>query len=132
MDINTLTLQAATGPKRKPRSRRWLLRAKPYTRLQGTRLSSGYLVLFGQSSGAVTPFPPSALNTGSLYLTRPGLADYTATRSDLEMRANAVLRSVQFGELRVKIFKTLPLSESVEAHRLLESRKTQGKLILVP
>ncbi len=95
-------------------------------------LTRGYLVLYGQSSGMVSPVAPSMLQKGSLFLTRPMLADYTATREELEQRAKGVFNLVLSGKLKVKIFKTFPLSEAAEAHRLLEGRETVGKLLLIP
>lgn len=92
----------------------------------------GYLVLFGQSSGIVPPVAPSVLQKGSLFLTRPMLGDYTATREELERRAASVFDMVLSEELRVNTFKTLPLSQASEAHRLLEGRLSTGKLLLVP
>jgi NADPH:quinone reductase len=92
----------------------------------------GYLVLFGQSSGVVPPVSPTVLQKKSLFLTRPMLGDYTATRGELESRAGEVFRMVQSGELVVKIQRSFPLSQAAEAHRLLEGRQSTGKLILVP
>jgi NADPH:quinone reductase len=93
----------------------------------------GLLVLFGQSSGAVPPFDLQRLSAGgSLYITRPTLATYVATRDELLTRAGAVLDLVRKHELDVKIDAELPLSQAARAHELLASRKTTGKLILVP
>jgi NADPH2:quinone reductase len=93
----------------------------------------GTLVLFGQSSGAVPPFDPGLLAAkGSLYLTRPSLAAYTATREELLARAGDVLGWVESGRLKLRIDRTYPLSEAASAHRDLESRKTSGKLLLLP
>lgn len=93
----------------------------------------GMLVLYGQSSGPVPPFDVQWLNRrGSLYLTRPTLWDYVATRDELLERAGAVFGLVASGELSVAIDRALPLSEAPEAHRLLEGRKTIGKLVLEP
>ena len=92
----------------------------------------GHLVLFGQSSGMVPPMAPSVLAKGSLYLTRPMLGDYIATRGELEQRAARVFGGLQSGRLKIRILKTLPLSQAMEAHRLLEGRETIGKLLLVP
>jgi NADPH:quinone reductase len=93
----------------------------------------GTMVLFGGSSGAVPPFDPIKLSTmGSLYLTRPKLQDYTATRTELENRANAVLQSVANGSLKLRIEHIYPLADAAHAHRDLESRKTTGKLLLIP
>lgn len=93
----------------------------------------GLLVLFGGSSGPVPPFDLIALSQkGSLYITRPTLAHYTATREELEWRAGDVLGMVARGDLKLRIHKTYPLSEAAQAHRDLESRKTMGKLLLIP
>jgi NADPH2:quinone reductase len=93
----------------------------------------GMMVLFGQSSGPVPPFDPQILNRkGSLFLTRPTLKHYTATREELVQRADEVLGWVASGALRVRIDRALPLAEAGEAHRLLESRATTGKLLLIP
>ena len=93
----------------------------------------GYMVLFGQSSGPVAPFDPQALSQrGSLFLTRPRLAHYTATRAELVARAGEVLGWIARGELKVRIERELPLAQAAEAHRLLEGRKTTGKVLLIP
>ena len=93
----------------------------------------GMMVLFGQSSGAVAPFDPGILNPkGSLYLTRPSLAHYAATRSELEWRAGDVLNWIAAGKLKLRIDRTYPLAQAADAHRDLEGRKTAGKLILLP
>lgn len=93
----------------------------------------GTLVLFGGSSGPVPPFDLIRLSTlGSLYITRPTLKDYIATRADLLSRANDILRSVAAGGLRLRIEPAYPLAEAAQAHRDLESRGTTGKLLLVP
>ena len=69
---------------------------------------------------------------GSLYFTRPTLGTYVAAREELLTRAGAVLGAVERGDLRLRIEKTLPLAQAAEAHQLLASRKTTGKLLLVP
>ena len=93
----------------------------------------GMMVLFGQSSGAVAPFDPGILNPkGSLYLTRPSLAHYAATRKELEWRAGDVLNWINEGKLKLRIDRTYPLAQAADAHRDLEGRKTAGKLILLP
>jgi NADPH:quinone reductase len=92
----------------------------------------GYLVLYGQSSGKVEPFDPGDLAAGgSLFLTRPSLAHYTRDRAELEWRAGDLFERVADGRLDVRIHDTLPLSDAAEAHRLLESRATTGKLLLL-
>jgi len=93
----------------------------------------GYLVLFGGSSGAVPPFDLIKLSQkGSLFITRPTLAHYTATREELEWRASDVLGAISRGELKLRIYKTYPLADAAQAHRDLEGRKTTGKLLLRP
>ena len=93
----------------------------------------GYLVLFGGSSGAVPPFDLIKLSQkGSLFITRPTLAHYTATREELEWRANDMLGSIARGELKLRIHKAYRIEEASQAHRDLEGRKTSGKLLLVP
>jgi NADPH2:quinone reductase len=93
----------------------------------------GMLVLYGQSSGPVPPFDPQLLNRkGSLYLTRPTISHYTATRDELLSRANEVLGWVADGSLRVWIDRELPLDRAAEAQQLLESRVTKGKVVLLP
>jgi NADPH:quinone reductase len=91
----------------------------------------GLCVLFGQSSGAVPPFDPQRLNQGgSLFLTRPSLAHYTATRAELEQRAGEVLSAVAAGALRVRIDRRFTLAEAAEAQRVLEGRASSGKILL--
>ena len=93
----------------------------------------GYMVLFGQSSGPVAPIDPQILNgKGSLFLTRPTLGHYTATRNELLARASDLFRWVGQGELQVNIDRTYPLAEAAEAHRVLDGRMTQGKVLLIP
>ncbi len=92
----------------------------------------GYMVFYGQASGAVSSVDSSVLRNGSLFLTRPSLGDYTATREELLHRANEVLGWVRSNELKLHVGLTLPLSEAVEAHRQLEGRQTTGKVLLMP
>jgi NADPH2:quinone reductase len=93
----------------------------------------GMMALFGQSSGPVPPFNPTTLNSkGSLYLTRPGLAHYTATRDELLWRAGDVLNRVTDGSLKVRVDRTYTLREAIQAHQALEARQTAGKVILQP
>jgi NADPH2:quinone reductase len=93
----------------------------------------GYLVLFGGSSGAVPPFDLIKLSQkGSLFVTRPTLAHYIATREELEERSNAVFDMIVSGKLELRIHGTYPLDAAEQAHRDLEGRKTTGKLLLIP
>ena len=93
----------------------------------------GYMVLFGGASGAVPPFDLIKLSQkGSLYVTRPTLGHYTATREELEWRASEVLQMIAGGELKLRIHHVYPLAEAEQAHRDLEERKTTGKLLLKP
>jgi NADPH2:quinone reductase len=91
----------------------------------------GLMALFGQSSGPVPPFDPVILNAkGSLFLTRPALGHYVATREELLWRAGDVLGWLDSGKLQLRIHRTYPLADAAAAHRDLESRKTAGKLLL--
>jgi NADPH2:quinone reductase len=93
----------------------------------------GLLALFGQSSGPVPPIDPQVLNKkGSLFLTRPTLADYVATRDELVRRSDELFGWMKDGALRVRIGAEFPLVRAADAHRALASRKTTGKVVLVP
>ena len=93
----------------------------------------GYLVLFGGSSGQVPPVDLQILNQkGSLFVTRPKLADHAATREELLWRAQSLFTWIGQNNLNVRIGGTYRLSETDQAHRDLEGRKTTGKLILIP
>ena len=93
----------------------------------------GYLVLFGNASGAAPPVDPLALMAkGSLYLTRPTLTHYAGNRAELLQRARAVFDWVASEQVKVRIAKTLPLAEAAEAHRALEGRGVAGKILLLP
>jgi NADPH:quinone reductase len=92
----------------------------------------GYMVLYGGSSGAVPPFDPIVLTQkGSLFLTRPSLGAYIATRQELEQRAEAVFGMIASGKLKLRVEHTYPLKDAAQAHRDLEGRKTTGKLLLL-
>ncbi len=92
----------------------------------------GYMVLCGQSSGAVPPMDPQILNRkGSLYLTRPTLDHYIDDRAELLWRAQEILNWVRDGQLRVRIDSTFPLRDAGEAQAYLESRKAKGKVLLL-
>ena len=91
----------------------------------------GMLALFGQSSGPVAPMDPNILNPkGSLFLTRPTLNHYVATRDELVWRAGDVLGWVRDGSLSLRIDREVPLALASEAHRALEGRRTTGKVLL--
>jgi NADPH2:quinone reductase len=93
----------------------------------------GMLVLYGQSSGPVPPVDPQVLNSkGSLFLTRPTVGHYVATRQELLARAKDLFDWIQQGTLKVRIDRTYPLRDAAEAHRALERRATAGKVLLVP
>ncbi len=93
----------------------------------------GMLVLFGQSSGAVPPLDLQILaQKGSLFVTRPTLGHYVASRAELLERASAVLGGVARGELSVRIGATFPLAEAARAHEALSGRATTGKVLLLP
>jgi len=93
----------------------------------------GLLCLYGQSSGVVPPFDLNRLNAmGSLFVTRPSLAHYTANRAELEERASAVLGAIAGGDLEVRIGAEFPLERAADAHDALEGRRTTGKVLLLP
>jgi NADPH2:quinone reductase len=93
----------------------------------------GYMVLYGQSSGPVPPLDPQVLNgKGSLFLTRPTLGNYVATRQELMDRAIDLFGWIASGKLEVRIDKTFPLGQAAEAQKYLEDRKTKGKVLLIP
>ncbi|WP_029540370.1 quinone oxidoreductase family protein [Serinicoccus profundi] len=92
----------------------------------------GMMVLFGAASGPVPPVDPQLLNrSGSLFLTRPTLADYVADRAELTARADDLLHLVARGDLDVRISRRYPLAQAEQAHRDLEAGGTTGKLLLV-
>lgn len=93
----------------------------------------GMMVLFGQASGPVAPIDPQILREkGSLYLTRPSLRHYAATRDELEQRTADLFKWIGTDNLTVRIDRTFPLREAAEAHHYIEDRKTKGKLLLIP
>ena len=93
----------------------------------------GMMVLFGGSSGAVPPYDLIQLSThGSLYVTRPTLKDYIATRADLELRSSDVFRWMNEGKLKVRAGHIYPLAEAAQAQIDIASRATTGKLLLTP
>src|SRR5271170_3894420 len=92
-----------------------------------------FFVFFGGLIGAVPPFDPIILTQkGSLFLTRPSLTNYIATREELVARSSAVFSMITAGKLKLRIEYTYPLAEVQRAHRDLEGRKTTGKLLLIP
>jgi NADPH2:quinone reductase len=91
----------------------------------------GTLVLYGQSSGPVPPVDPARLAKRGAYLTRPSLGHYAATREELRWRARELFTWIESGEVKLRIDRELPLQDAAEAHRLLESRATRGKLLLL-
>jgi NADPH2:quinone reductase len=93
----------------------------------------GMMVLFGGSSGQVPPFDLQRLNSGgSLYVTRPKLADYVADRTELLWRAGDIFEGIAKASLRVRIGAEYDLADAPRAHEDLAGRRTTGKLILVP
>ncbi|HKO17887.1 MAG TPA: quinone oxidoreductase [Acidobacteriaceae bacterium] len=92
----------------------------------------GLLALFGASSGAVPPFDLMKLSTmGSLFITRPSIKDYAATREELDKRSSDIFSWIADGSLKIRIDHTYPLAEAAQAHRDLEARKTTGKVLLL-
>lgn len=93
----------------------------------------GLLVSFGNASGAVAPQSPALLGAkGALYLTRPSLNAYTASRAELEASARKLFRMVQTRKVKVAIDQRYPLADAAKAHIDLEARKTTGQTVLVP
>jgi NADPH:quinone reductase len=91
----------------------------------------GLLVLFGQSSGSVPPFDPALLaGKGSLYLTRPVLFAYTATRPELLSTAEDLFSVIRSGKVKIRIDQSFPLAQAAEAQRTLEGRRTTGSTVL--
>lgn len=93
----------------------------------------GLMVLYGASSGAVPPFDPQVLNRkGSLFLTRPTMAHYIATRAELLSRTDEIFGWIAAGKLDVRVGARYPLDQAGQAHTDLQARRTTGKLLLVP
>ena len=93
----------------------------------------GMLVVYGNSSGPVPPVEPQKLSAaGSIFFTRPTLANYISAREELVQRAHELFDAIANGKLHVRIGATYPLADAAQAHRDLESRKTTGKLLLLP
>jgi NADPH:quinone reductase len=93
----------------------------------------GLMVSYGNASGPVASFNPGILaQKGSLFLTRPTLVNYTATREDLLTASRELFAVVKKGAVKIKVNQTYPLREAAQAHRDLESRKTTGQTVLLP
>ena len=93
----------------------------------------GYMVLYGQSSGAVPPVDPQILNRkGSLFLTRPTMTNYILNNDELKWRSNDIFQWMSEGKLDIRIGLSLPLQQAAQAQDALGSRKTTGKVILIP
>jgi len=93
----------------------------------------GMMVLYGASSGPIGPFDPQILNAkGSVFLTRPSLFHYIATREELVQRSTDLANWIAAGKLRLRMEFEFPLKDAAEAHRALEGRKTTGKVLLIP
>jgi NADPH2:quinone reductase len=93
----------------------------------------GMMVLFGAASGPVPPFDPQRLAAGgSLFLTRPTLRYYIATREELLWRAGELFDLISQGQLKVRIDREFPLADAADAHIYMQERRTRGKVLLVP
>jgi NADPH2:quinone reductase len=92
----------------------------------------GVMVLYGMASGPAPAYDPQRLQARSLYITRPGLPNYTATRAELLQRAGDVLGWIADGSLDIRIGERYPLEDAVRAHEDLEARRSTGKLLLIP
>ena len=92
----------------------------------------GFMVLYGMASGPAPAYDPQRLQARSLYITRPGLPSYTATREELKQRAQDVLGWIADGSLDVRIGERYPLEDARRAHEDLEARRSTGKLLLIP
>ena len=91
------------------------------------------MVLYGQSSGAVSAIDPQILNAkGSIFLTRPSLGHYALSREELLQRSNDLFSWIQANQLNVRIDQTFSLSDTAEAHHYMEARKSKGKVLLIP
>jgi NADPH2:quinone reductase len=93
----------------------------------------GLIALYGQSSGSIGQIDPQILNTkGSLFLTRPSLNAYIATREELQQRAGDLFGWIRDGRLKLRMEFEFPLKDAAQAHKALEGRKTTGKVLLIP
>src|SRR5579883_33104 len=91
----------------------------------------GHIVIFGSASGPADPISPNALMPKSITLSGGGLANFIRAREELMRRANDVIAGIRAGWLKLNIGAVLPIEQAIEAHQMLESRQTQGKLILM-
>jgi len=90
----------------------------------------GLMVTFGQSSGPIEPFSPNVLQQkGSLFMTRPTMANYTASRADVDASAAELFEIVASGQVRIEVKQRYPLEQAAEAHRALEARVTSGSTV---
>jgi NADPH2:quinone reductase len=93
----------------------------------------GLMVSYGNASGAVPPVDISVLSAkGSLFLTRPTLASYTASRGDLQRAAADLFEVVTAGAVKIQINQSFPLADAAAAHIALEGRRTTGSTVLIP
>ncbi len=93
----------------------------------------GLFVTFGNASGSIAGIDPGVLGAkGSLYVTRPSLMNYVATRADLVETANELFDVVKKGIVKIAVNHTYPLKDAAQAHRDLEARKTTGSIVLLP
>jgi NADPH2:quinone reductase len=92
----------------------------------------GVLANFGAASGPVPPIDTALLQPKSLFFTRPGLGDHTATRADLETGAKRLFDLVEHGIVKIEVNQSFPLKNTAAAHRALEGRKTTGSTVLLP
>jgi NADPH2:quinone reductase len=93
----------------------------------------GCLVIFGQASGPVPPFDTAVLNAkGSLSLARPSLTHNVASHADVAWRAGDLFNWIEAGKLKVNVGKTFALADAADAHREMESRRSTGKILLLP
>jgi len=99
----------------------------------GSIARRGLLVTYGNASGVVPPIPMSDfMAAGSIFVTRPTLFDYAATRDELHLSAGRLFAMIESGTVPVHIGARFPLAEAAEAHRALESRQTTGSTLLIP
>ena len=93
----------------------------------------GYMVLYGNSSGPVSPVDPAILVAkGSLFFTRPSLTHYSMTHDEIVSRTSDLFRWLEAGELKVRVDQVFPLIEAAKAHEVLAGRRTTGKVVLIP